>query len=178
MSAWKPGDVAMVTWDDASPALKHAGKTDIRKLPSVRTESGWAIQYALSHVGDESVLEARPLLVIDPRDREQVERLADLMWSLGLLGIGVGDGRSASAAEVTLLQKAFGEFANPKPPKPDEPKGLGAVVEDADGNKWISHRASSTHQQPWMKHMFGNQEWSDWSDVPAVRVLSEGVADV
>ena len=57
------------------------------------------------------------------------------------------------------------------PPKPAEPMGLGAVVEDTDGEPWV--------------RVGGRLPWFDgrrivraiWGDLDAVRVLSEGVTD-
>jgi hypothetical protein len=67
----------------------------------------------------------RPVVVIDPEDREQVERLCSGLLDIHWYG-------NADAMQVALRK-----FANPTPPKPDEPTGLGAVVEDADGIRWV-----------------------------------------
>lgn len=62
------------------------------------------------------------------------------------------------------------------PPKPPEPTGLGAVVEDADGN---TYTRADKGTLPWFTtHKGGNGgrcDWTRWDDIPAVRVLSEGV---
>ncbi len=70
------------------------------------------------------------------------------------------------------MQAALREFANPTPPKPDEPTGLGAVVEDANGVRWVR-----------MRYEF-NKNWcasdevgtrAHWDAIKVVRVLSEGI---
>lgn len=60
---------------------------------------------------------------------------------------------------------------NPTPPKPDEPTGLGAVVESARGKKYV--RAGDGWLPETVLGMFRNP--IDWDEISAVRVLSEGV---
>jgi hypothetical protein len=57
------------------------------------------------------------------------------------------------------------------PPRPDEPTGLGAVVEDADGYHWTC--AVHENRRRWWNPLHGG--WVDYEHVGAVRVLSEGV---
>ena len=59
--------------------------------------------------------------------------------------------------------------------KPPEPQGLGAVVEDADEVRWLCNRFDPSI--PWSKPWFSSDldEWRDFTDIAAVRVLSEGV---
>ena len=58
--------------------------------------------------------------------------------------------------------------------KPEEPTGLDAVVEDADGLKWVRWtRSLDPGIKPWRP--VGVVGWRrDFADVAAVRVLSEG----
>ena len=63
------------------------------------------------------------------------------------------------------------------PPRPVEPTGLGAVVEDADGCLWV--RVDDTHAQPWREVLKYDHEDDacrrGWSGIRYVaRVLSEG----
>lgn len=104
-----------------------------------------------------------PCVVIDPEDREQVERLWRAWTTL--------------APEHRLAQDnmhaALREFANPKPPKPAEPTGLGAVVEDAEGERYV--RRDDSCPPVWV-HATGGSLPRSWKSLDAVRVLSEGVS--
>lgn len=148
---WKPGDVAMVRHDSSE------WRTGIRHGDRARWNTSGGFWF------DAQVSEVRPLVVIDPEDREQVERLLCLG---GYEVCGVSGGIS-----VENMQAALREFANPKPPKPDEPMGLGAVVEDGEGEQWVRVRRGS-EDYPWAK---GRNAWRYWEEIDAVRVLSEGV---
>lgn len=114
---WKPGDVAMYdghiafVWDDED----FGG--DRPTFVYTDTDGDPCSVYAEG-------TNARPLVVIDPEDREQVERLMPPNWH-----------RTDEALD--WFQDHIRSLADPKPPKPDEPKGLGAVVEDADGHHWV-----------------------------------------
>jgi hypothetical protein len=160
---WKPGDVAMI--DHGATGQVVAVRTDL---------GGWACSRRGSdgkpfhHEGD--LLSARPLVVIDPEDREQVERLVQA-WERQA-------GESAFSTTGRYLQAALREFANPTPPRPEEPTGLGAVVEDAEGRLWF--RMTIENQtwagEVWQEQYGGDEErWSKWSAIDAVRILSEGV---
>lgn len=145
---WKPGDVAMIEEADGT------------KSRAVRSADGsrWVVESRSLPM--RKVIGARPLVVIDPEDREQVERLMDgVTWLF-------------TNADVEATQAALREFANPKPPKPVEPTGLGAVVEDADGKRWVLS-ADADCANPWNEA--SGYDTREWSDIDAVRVLSEGV---
>lgn len=104
----------------------------------------------------------RRLVVIDPEDREQVERLLNGYYSEPFEDVW--------PRSIDKMQAAFREFANPKPPKPEEPTGLGAVVEDADGMTLVRCHQGT---RPWQV-LNGTSVWH-WDAIDAVRVLSEGV---
>lgn len=102
MSAFRPGDVAMAKYEDEEP------KVFLR----VRDRLNGGREYWRSEDGSKSeAFEladwSRPLVVIDPEDREQVERLEFLY-----VGNAGGSGRTIA----DYLQAALREFANPKPP--------------------------------------------------------------
>ena len=150
MSGWKPGDVALTS--KGTRALLVGRK--------------WIAQDGAPWSNERFPSNLRPLVVIDPEDAEQVERLA---------AIYARQPHGAFLSDLTAeLQAALREFANPTPPKPAEPTGLGAVVEDADGIRWV--RRGRTH--------FVAAEGSPpaeyntslvWAEIAAVRVLSPGV---
>ena len=114
--------------------------------------------------GDAAVTDARPLVVIDPEDREQVERLMstfhaqyNMPWS-----------SDSDAMHADRMQAALREFATPTP-KPEEPKGWGAVVEDDTGAMWTLYAPEAG---AWINYREGKRLWSG---IDAVRVVSEGV---
>lgn len=118
------------------------------------------------------------LVVIDPESPGDVARLADAFcnarWS-HLPGSDECDPLTRSS-----MQAALREFATPKPPKPDEPQGLGAVVEDADGTPWvrIENRPNITGQvwaSAFSRKRPDRSDTAAWSDIDVVRILHEGV---
>ena len=149
---WKAGDVARI---------EYGGFDDI----AVRIDpKDWAVPAGT--VRDANVTEVHPLVVIDPEDREAVERLLALLRA-----------QDRAPETVDIMQAALREYANPKPPKPDEPQGLGAVVEDEDGVLWV--RAGKKLQTPdhWRATSGENLVgwWTTYDRIAAVRVLSPGV---
>jgi hypothetical protein len=160
---WKPGDLALV---------KVAHLDDPR--PMFRTESGWddgGESYWAGATGDWAIEYARPLVIIDPEDAEQVDRLRSLYVDEA---VKRGAMRPQFAGADELRRESFAaalrEFANPTPPKPEEPTGLGAVVEDTNGVPWV-RVSDGTHR--WRSSFTGGEY--RWSDFEPVRVLSEGV---
>jgi hypothetical protein len=115
VSAWKPGDVAMVT------AEWKRGETSAAKAKKVI--DGWERLDNDSYARAGDTLAARPLVVIDPDDMAAVERLQDCYIAAenkGLSGLS--------------MQAALREFANPQPPtEPTDPR---ARVEDRRENIW------------------------------------------
>ena len=163
---WKSGDVALIR--------TQGGDHEVLGL---RDTHGWAhLKDWRSPHGSHSiwtsasqVTAVRPLLVIDPEDREQVERLIS-----GVRRARVLQDRDTQMADDGFdraLTAALREFANPTPPRPDEPMGLGAVVESARGNLYV--RAGDGWLPSTVLGMFRNP--IDWNDIAAVKVLSEGV---
>jgi hypothetical protein len=102
----------------------------VNGVTAVRTgdNMGWFTESG--RLSDPIVDRALPLVVIDPEDREQVDRLVRSYHNQNLFSV------------VDDMQAALREFADPKPPKPAEPTGLGAVVEDADGSALDPRRAT------------------------------------
>lgn len=107
---------------------------------------------------------ARPVVVIGPGDRKAVERLMTFYAGSPLM-----------EDEVPDMQRALREFAEPTPPKPDEPMGLGAVIEDREGRRWVRARETTTAAHWKRSDGFGQRLAYD--KVCVVRVLSHGVTD-
>ena len=145
---WKPGDAAVLACgEETCPMREHRG---------LLGKSGRWYLLELGEWWDEHGSEPlRPLVVIDPEDRERVLRLA--------LAVG-RDEETVTKALRSLIE----------PPKPEEPTGLGAVVEDADGLRWV-HRGGD-YFTPWvLTNRSGIGGSKGWEEIAAVRVLSEGV---
>ena len=142
---WKPGDVAMLRLD---------AETEIRVS---RERDGWRGAKGTFY---DPALSARPLVVIDPEDREQVEQLSDAYWKV----------RLQDRTRTDALQAALRNLAKPTPPKPEEPTGLGAVVEDTWGHLYVR---TGSQVAPWCN--VREEQTCTWDHVNAVCVLSEGV---
>lgn len=139
-------------WKPGDVAMIPFARGDVRGM---YTTDGWVcsdMHYPAVH----GYSDLRPLVVIDPEDSEAVER----HWRM-------------AGQSLPSFRAALREYANPTPPRPDEPQGLGAVVEDADGVRWV--RSERHDCAPWDR--VGEPVGGFlWPDVAAVRVLSEGVA--
>ena len=124
-----------------------------------------------AHRRNDSCQNCIPVVVIDCEDRERVERLLRAY-------LGRYDGMESvpTQGEADCMQAALREFANPTPPKPDEPTGLGAVVEDADGVRWTRvEPAGAFSRNPWYPAVDIELQPEEYAHLSAVRVLSEGV---
>lgn len=156
---WKPGDVAI-------------GQIS-RWVGRVMWEGDcWVDEDGDSH-DVEKVTNVRPLVVIDPENREQVRSL------LETYGRQFTDWTPELDSNVTRLQEALREFAAPKP---SEPQGLGAVVRDANDGIWIRvepyHPGSASFVHAWrFRAALAEAIQAPWAKVNAVQVLSEGWAE-
>lgn len=99
---WKPGDVAMVR----TRAMIEADKPPVRAL---RTLGGWRSEVD-GWARDKEVLEVRPLVVLDPEDLEQVERLDDLLLETLDDATAQVDMQAALRALMKPRQEVFEHF--------------------------------------------------------------------
>lgn len=128
---FKPGDVAMLATEGGERIGFRCG---------VPSNMGW--EYA-REVGQATwssdstgyATPIRPLVVIDPEDREQVERLYDILSadSMNYEGALVN---SRAILPRTSLQAALREFVNPTPPPLAEPTDPKARITDGRENVW------------------------------------------
>lgn len=168
---WKPGDVAAFVIDG-------------EWVHGIRTTDGTWTAYAPGLASGEvrswidrpwdGLHGQRPLVVLDlseepsPEDkagRTEAERLVHMLRETAD-SFFVPD-----AAELArkVANQIADQIANPTP-RIEEPKGLGAVVEDADGADW--HR---TRDGRWIAEDGLRSRACGWSHLSPVRVLSEGV---
>lgn len=161
MTTWEPGDVAMRTYLVGPPKRSlYVSRCNIECHQDGphwhHQDGGWDMRD-----GNPSY---RPLVVLDPEDRAAARRLVGLLVTETRLAMP-----GTSSEWDDGVQAALREFANPKPP---EPQGLGAVVEDAEGQRYVRHPAEGTGCKPWCNSIGVGRSWAQ---VDAVRVLSEGV---
>ena len=113
---WQPGDVARIQYD----------RVDQIGVVRRRVAAGGALEFAYGSGGFDMVADetvgpaARPLVVIDPEDPQQVERL------YGALAARVG---MATISEALRSLVAL--------PKPEEPTDFAAQVRDRNGLRWV-----------------------------------------
>lgn len=168
---WQPGDVARVT---------YSGVDQIALVRPRQEALGERLEFAYVSRGYDMVDDpdvsgsARPLVAIDPEDREQVERLVNLVDDC-FNDVRV-DGTGPTA--VDLAQIRLREFVTPKP---DEPKSYLAVIQVADGRRYWRWSAGDAHTGwPWrlLGAVHADTEHDGnfrWDDLAVVEVVSEGV---
>ena len=165
-SEWEPGDVASLT---------IVGRAGTKQVAAMRGKDGWYYPtpsgLASNFDSASTVIDARRLVVIDPEDAEQVERFREIAsrWADDVpYDDGPGD-----LNYTTAMQAALREYANPTP-RIEEPQGLGAVVEDAEGRLWV-RKGNTEHGEDWSRQIANAWTGGGWDRIKAVRVLSEGV---
>lgn len=88
---------------------------------------------------------------------------------------GGGVGRAGGSAHLRWARDTFRDAEVVQPPRPDEPTGIGAVVEAIHNNLFVR---VSTGDHPWQRVSDMEGECHcEWRDIDAVRVLAEGVPD-
>jgi len=154
---WAPGTVAVAT---------------VQGVPNVRvfklSEDEWAHVVSLGAgifpeiSGDPLVTDVRPLVVLDPEDRDQMVALHEtLSGAVGLTWHGWPE----------LLRAVLTRYAEAqtKPPKPPEPRGRFAVVRDQNDSLWV--RLNQTH---WYSEVSPNNNQT-YGEIDAVEVVREGL---
>jgi hypothetical protein len=153
---WKPGEVAVYVTSSG------------RRVVGVMTHG--EVWNGVDEYGDTYMnrtgIPAKTLAVIDPEDREQVEALAALASHQGIRYGGLADERVIA----DHLTAALREFANPTPPKPPEPQGLGAVVEDEKGQRFTR---VGVNTGCWIGDGKGLNGYT-YREIAAVKVLRKG----
>lgn len=175
---WKPGDVAVAAFP-VWGSDQNDGRLSYVLTRLARFDGGWTrLDNPDDNVHDGSRYEPadpRPLVVIDPEDRAAVERLRDLWDDAHLDQQGHRPSPTHKGARGNALQAALRSLI--ADPKPEEPTGLGAVVEDERGRYYT--RYDLRDPQPWW---WNSRNPDDpvvrrfaYADLAAVKVLSEGV---
>ena len=165
---WKPGTVAKAT---------------VRGVPDVTVfrmnDSEWALDRGIAGAfftdiaNDKDATDVRPLVVLDLEESIGKAHLA--LWLRNNISKIEQGCVSPSSIGKDMAWLADQIEAQTKPPKPAEPTGLGAVVEDDDGRRWVRIDDDPELNKPWRPADMAAIR-SHWQNVKAVRVLSEGVA--
>lgn len=152
---WKPGDVAVL-------ALHDGPKVATRGIRGWWFGDGARIVEVL----DTAPVDARPLVVIDPETRGAAIEIAQAVGSV-VARPGEDIRHIIDAVQAALRSLVVD-------PKPPEPQGLGAVVEDGNGRRYVRLLPEYGTSDP-------SRVWSDehsqelcYDDIAAVRVLSAG----
>lgn len=160
---YEAGTRAYIT--EKTTGLQHSAYMHERMWVSDETFSRYA----------QGEVNVRLLVVIDPENDAEVERFREIASRWADRVPYAGSREPGDLTHRDAMQAALREFANP--PKPDEPTGLGAVVEvDSSAAGVGRKRLVRTHNTvaPW----YGDGVAREWEDIPAsfnIEVLSEGV---
>jgi hypothetical protein len=161
VSTYEPGAVASVTYETADMLSPET-------LRGIRWSYGWHVVDATGGyetINDRYVTDVRPLVVIDPEDREGVEQLAHTIVATEHRGCG------SMTCYRDTVQAALRSLLAPL--KPDEPLGLGAVVEDAEGRVFVKWSHKHREDRNW-KHEGMGGDYRHWSDIDVTHIHSHG----
>lgn len=186
MSDWKPGD-DVAAWSSGRKTGTADGdglgllgrQRSVQAMPWPQHEARDEVEFGGLH--QDAFAAPRPLVVIDPEDAEQVERLMKtIIDKAPSVVVRHNQGGRHIEWRAASLAAALREFAAPTPPKPDEPQGLGAVVEDAKGvlwtrNEYKTNLTGTVWISAYHPTLADESVMREYSDIDVVRVLSEGV---
>lgn len=146
---WKSGDVVVLDLRSNGPSFLAANLKAAAERHERRGYYSTAadIRDLVAQIEGEATT-ARPLVVIDPEDREQVERLAKAMHESDHIAPWHDLHNETRAQIEDAMQAALREFAAPTPAKPDEPLTGGSQVREADGTIWT--RVEGQPNRPWV----------------------------
>lgn len=150
---WKPGDVAVVQMGHGPQAAIFTGKF-------WAWSDGSGPYEGVSHCHRNAT--ATPAIVIE------LPKGCLGGWDVLVNSLVVAREKTGFTMTFDGLIEQIEAQTKVAPPKPDEPTGLGAVVEDEDGLTWVRRHPAGP---AWVN---GYQRWAAYADIAAVRVLSEG----
>lgn len=170
MTTYEPGTVADIT-------IRSAGKPE----RAIRTGSdGW--RTATMFYGDEredAVTDVRPLVVLDPKGHPEAtdQFMPAHFRSYAETLREVRGPQSVAALELEFIAKQIEEQT--QDPKPDEPHGRYAVVEDRDGVEWCKIDPSNGETYVWQqlgKPGGADVLYQSWDELDVVKILSPGAS--
>ncbi len=166
MSGYEPGAVAVAT---------VRGVKDVRVMRGAGIfQNHWysntPVTGSLTSFSDAEVTDVRPLVVLDPDNREDAVSLARVLDAEFARRGWANDGTPAPDV-IDAVHAALRTAA--RPPEPPEPTGLGAVVKDRSGDRWVWLSAGQPGPFWWRVGTPSKQAF--WREIDAIEVLSEGV---
>lgn len=174
---WKPGDVVTATVDDRTNVRLVAGWS--KYDPQLR----WCEMSPRWADGDDDdcwyfpsqVSNVRPLVAFDPDELPVAGNLAPT-WLRNLAAALARDNTTITTSLEGVLHYLADRIDETRPPpKIDEPSGLGAVIEDADGQIWVRVHGDGGPAK-WRRADYRDQRepFAVWSAIDAAKELSPG----
>lgn len=183
---WVPGDVAVVTITRRTGDLEPSTYLAF----NVGDNYGWvgvSDGEPCGRLTDEEayfIIERRPLVVLDPDDRDALLEFANAIPTCAVASHCDPQECMSGGCWTDRVQAALRSLITP--PRPEEPKTLLASVEDDDGFIYVRQCTGSPQQDmshPWLliaSNRFPLPVRDDrekrYADITAVRILSEGVS--
>lgn len=118
------------------------------------------VEGCYSH-GDDNITDARPLVVLDPESEDDCRRLMEAALAH----------RSAATPTLETIRDILSALVDPKPA---EPTGLGALVRDRNGNKWLRMPLDRNPWCCWEIAAHHDRADCEWAAIDVAEVLSEG----
>lgn len=165
---YSPGDV--VQWGDKWRAMW------VSRCLNPRHGSGphWHISDGSWNPAISQIREIRPLVVLDPEDRDQIERLL----------VGWPGPEPRPIDDVGKWQAALREFANPTPQLPDEPPAWSVVVvaEETPFTRLAGAHITAPYDHCWFgEHPETGAQvrltWKDLHDLGTVQQVGMGMPE-
>jgi hypothetical protein len=176
---WQPGDV--VIWrpqGDSEPEVlfRFLGGDDY-DTPEWQSAVGGCAYPLASDLSPLVVID--PTVITGPHETGDTDPVREISRCLKRLAEGDGADAENGPYRGQIAARLSAAFrATIIPPKPPEPTGLGAVVEDAKGFVYVRGYTDDVHTHPW--HVIDPSAnacmaWWKYDNIAAVKVLSEGV---
>lgn len=115
----------------------------------------------LSGYATSGVTQVRPLVVLDPESEDDCRRLMEAALAH----------RSAATPTLETIRDILSALVDPKPA---EPTGLGALVRDRNGNKWLRMPLDRNPWCCWEIAAHHDRADCEWAAIDVAEVLSEG----
>lgn len=170
MSAtYKPGTVAVVTWDNATFAQKEGGASDVQSARALRTKDGhWSLAISWgSCIQDEVVTDVRPLVVLDLGD------LAVLKRAWENTEVAMKEGHTLPFILQGLRDEILRQTKPPRIPEPGLWGVVEAAVPESGGSRWPFVHDTDQGSSEWT--CVNDGDHYDWDALVDPVLIREGV---